>query len=589
MKKSITKYIIILSLLVAGIFVMLGIIYLQSRSMTISIALTISASLLISILGFGIYLFRKLTLWQTKDVVCKSEQFYKSIIDMAPDGIITINDQGQVESFSNAAEKIFGYRAEEMIGKNVKCLMPDPVRAKHDYYLLRHRQTGESYFIGGGPREVLCQRCDGSTFPGGLTINEMTLENGQLRYIGIIRDITLRKQRDEAIYEIDKRFALIVNGIHDGIWDWDLTTGKIYFSPRWKNMLGYEEDQIEDNFLALQDLIHADDLGVALDAWLSCVDGHSNTFSVEYRLKNKQGEYRWILSRGLSQMNAQGNPVRMAGSHTDITQRKRDYNELREMTVELEAKAESLGRINAELDQFAYITSHDLKAPLRAIANLSQWIEEDLQQVMTDDTRNQMKLLRGRVDRMEGLINGILSYSRIGRVDMELETVDTGKLLQEILEGLAPPEDFRIDIPDNMPIIKTARVPLFQIFSNLLSNAIKYHHRADGHIEVSFSEFPEITGYEFCISDDGPGIAPEYHEKVFQIFQTLQARDTVESTGVGLTLVKKIIEQLGGKIKLESKEGEGARFIFSLPKSARIVDEDTQESRPNYDAKLKVS
>ncbi len=240
---------------------------------------------------------------------------------------------------------------------------------------------------------------------------------------------------------------------------------------------------------------------------------------------------------------------------------------VQQRTAELANKATALERINQELDQFAYVVSHDLKAPLRAIANLSEWIEEDITDSLTDDTRKQMTLLRGRVARMGDLIHGILQYSRVGRIDNDIESVDVNELLQEVIAGLAVPEGFVIDIAPDMPVFETARIPLSQVFANLLSNAIKYHHQPEqGHVKV---DVREVDGefYAFSVRDDGPGIDPKYHEKVFGIFQTLNARDDVESTGVGLSIVKKIVETQGGKIILESTEGEGSTFRFTVPKT----------------------
>ncbi len=241
---------------------------------------------------------------------------------------------------------------------------------------------------------------------------------------------------------------------------------------------------------------------------------------------------------------------------------------VQERTTELAEKAQELERSNHELSQFAYVTSHDLKAPLRAIANLSQWIEEDLEECLTSETRKQMVLLRGRVHRMEALIEGILEYSRVGRVSVDVTEVDIGALLLETVETLAPPKTFRVDIDPGMPVLNAARVRLSQVFANLIGNAIKYRERDDGHIQVSVNDAGDF--YRFSIIDDGPGIPKAFHDKVFQIFQTLQARDTIESTGVGLTLVKKIVEEQGGSIELESSEGQGATFHFSWPKQPVI-------------------
>jgi len=252
---------------------------------------------------------------------------------------------------------------------------------------------------------------------------------------------------------------------------------------------------------------------------------------------------------------------------------------VRERTAELTDKATALERINQELDQFAYVVSHDLKAPLRAIANLSEWIEEDIAENLTDDTRKQMTLLRGRVARMGDLIHGILQYSRVGRIDNEIESVDVNELLQEIIAGLAVPEGFVINIAPDMPVFETARIPLSQVFANLLSNAIKYHHQpGHGHVQISVRQEADNKFYEFSVRDDGPGIAPEYHEKVFGIFQTLNARDKVESTGVGLSIVKKIIETRGGEITLESAEGEGSTFRFTVPKTINTASRHEHSS-----------
>ena len=224
----------------------------------------------------------------------------------------------------------------------------------------------------------------------------------------------------------------------------------------------------------------------------------------------------------------------------------------------------ALSRSNAELDQFAYVASHDLKAPLRGIANLSQWIEEDLADSMTDETREQMKLLRGRVHRLEGLIDGILRYSRAGRVKEKVELVDTGKLVAELYELLAPPPTVSFTASAPMPVFQTERMPLQQVFQNLMGNALKYGRRDD--LAISVAAEPEGAFWHFSVTDNGPGISPEYHERIWGIFQTLEARDRVEGTGIGLSVVRKYVEAQGGKAWVESRLGEGASFHFTWPR-----------------------
>ncbi|MBT8127055.1 MAG: GHKL domain-containing protein [Gammaproteobacteria bacterium] len=216
-----------------------------------------------------------------------------------------------------------------------------------------------------------------------------------------------------------------------------------------------------------------------------------------------------------------------------------------------------------ELEQFAYVTSHDLKAPLRGIANLASWLEEDLREKLTEATREQLELLRDRVQRMNALIEGLLEYSRIGKAAHTLESVDTSELLAEVIDSLSPPDGFVVDVAANMPTLYTDRLHLYQVFSNLIGNSIKHCKDMRGHAEVAVHNRDEY--YEFEISDDGPGIAPEYHDKIFMMFQTLEAKDYGNNTGIGLALVKKLVQEHGGTITLDSTEGKGATFRFSWP------------------------
>ncbi|HWR07161.1 sensor histidine kinase [Sporomusa sp.] len=239
-------------------------------------------------------------------------------------------------------------------------------------------------------------------------------------------------------------------------------------------------------------------------------------------------------------------------------------NELRRKQGQLAKYMRILERSNRELDQFAYVVSHDLKAPLRAIANLSQWLEEDLGGNLEAETKHKMELLRGRVHRMENLIEGILEYSRIGRIKAATEPVKISELIAEVTEDLEPPDGFHLLVGADMPEINTDRVRLKQIFANLIGNAMKHNTRPDGQVVITVTDSGELL--EFSVSDNGPGIAPDYHHKIFEMFQTLQPRDTLESTGVGLALVKKIVEGQGGSVRVISSEAQGANFIFTWPK-----------------------
>jgi light-regulated signal transduction histidine kinase (bacteriophytochrome) len=234
------------------------------------------------------------------------------------------------------------------------------------------------------------------------------------------------------------------------------------------------------------------------------------------------------------------------------------------MSKILNENISELERKNKELDRFAYVVSHDLKAPLRGIENTSSWIEEDYGDQLPGKVKEYLSMIKGRIYRMENLIDGILALSRIGKEKKPLETVDVGLMLQEIVEMLSPGSGIHIKIQPDMPVLTTEKIPLQQIFTNLISNAVKYHHRKDGSITITHTDIGKY--YEFSVTDDGPGIEPQYHEKIFIIFQTLKERDAFESTGVGLAIAKKILDDKKCEIKVTSDVGKGATFSFTWPK-----------------------
>jgi PAS domain S-box-containing protein len=246
---------------------------------------------------------------------------------------------------------------------------------------------------------------------------------------------------------------------------------------------------------------------------------------------------------------------------TEIVEARRAADAKRE---EIDRMAQDVARVNRELDQFAYVASHDLKAPLRGIASLAQWIEEDLGRKVDPQSRKHLELLQVRVHRMEALIEGILKYSRAGRIRDRQELVNVGDLLNESIELLDPPPDASIIVGSGMPAIQTERAALQQVFMNLIGNAITHSRRKDPYIWIDVGEDGDF--YKFSVGDDGPGIAPEFHDKIWEAFQTLEPRDKVEGTGIGLALVRKHVVARGGRAWVESGQGEGATFYFLWPK-----------------------
>jgi signal transduction histidine kinase len=250
-----------------------------------------------------------------------------------------------------------------------------------------------------------------------------------------------------------------------------------------------------------------------------------------------------------------------------ITEQK---DELELKNMQLGHYTKNLERKNSELDKFASIVSHDLKAPLRAIGNLTDWIEEDAGESLSGEVLTNFNHIKQRVKRMEDLINAILDYSRADRRVIQDEEVDVKQLVQESFDFIGSPKHVDLKINSILPELHADRTRLNQVFSNLFSNAVRYSDKSNVIIQVSAARHGD--DWLFSVKDNGPGIDPKYHDKVFVIFQTLQRRDDYESTGVGLAIVKKIIEDQGGKVWVESMPGQGADFKFIWPSRRKSAE-----------------
>lgn len=280
------------------------------------------------------------------------------------------------------------------------------------------------------------------------------------------------------------------------------------------------------------------------------------------------------LSRGdeIGRLAMSAEKYRDANAKTNRLLKKSETlaKSLRARETQLEANTLELTNSNDQLDNFAYIASHDLRSPLRAIDNLADWIIEDCEEILPETSKGHLAKLKLRISRMEALLSDLLKYSKVGKVNQNAELIDVRELVKEVISMADHPPSFEFDTPAEPLQLETYALPLKQVLLNLVTNAIKYNDKDIGSISVSYAN-TDRDFVEFSIKDNGPGIDSEFHKKIFQMFQTLNPRDVYEGSGMGLAFVKKIIEDLGGNIEVASELGEGATFSFTWPKNIIVV------------------
>jgi len=335
-----------------------------------------------------------------------------------------------------------------------------------------------------------------------------------------------------------------------------------FFNKKMIEYTGYADEELK--LKPFFEIIHPEDRILAISNYRRRIQHEDVPNFNSYRFIASNDEVKWMKVNSVV-IEWEGETATL-NFMSDVTEQK--LAEIKQKSL-----VDKLERVNAELKDFAYIVSHDLKAPLRAISSLANWISTDYADNFDEDGKEQMSLLISRVKRMHNLIVGILEYSRVGRIKEEIVNIDLDELVGEAIDIISPPDHIKIEIEGELPEIQFERTRIDQVFQNLISNAVKFNNKEEGKIAISCES--QGSNWKFKVSDNGPGVEKRHYDSIFKIFQTLQPRDEFESTGVGLTLIKKIIEQYDGKIWIDSVVGEGTTFFFTIPKEIELekIDE----------------
>jgi len=477
-------------------------------------------------------------------------------MNMVMDGLIIIDNKSLIQAFNPAAERIFGHRPEEAIGQNLKVLMAQPFHGEDDSYLTSYLAAADTQVTGVG-QEVYGKRRDSSVFPMELGINEMEIA-GERMFVAAIRDVSEHREAERHAQEDAARMLAVMNTVLDGLLTIDHEGSIQTFNPASARIFGYQpEEVIGQNVKLLMPQPDRDNHDRYLSSYLSTGTTKMIGGNREVRARHKNGSI-FPIELSINEMNVVGKRLFVATAR-DITERKK----AEQATLQY---IESLSRSNQELDDFAYIASHDLKEPLRGLSNNARFLKEDFDDVIGEVGARRLARITYLCERMERLVDDLLYFSRLGRQDLAMQPTDLNLVINDIrrmMDAALEEAHAKIIIANPLPVITCDLPRMTEAFRNLITNAVKYNDKPEKCIEIGCTE---RDGRQiFHVRDNGIGIPAQFHKDIFRIFKRLNEEDDkVKGTGVGLTFVKKIIERHGGEIWVESEAGSGATFYFYI-------------------------
>jgi PAS domain S-box-containing protein len=397
------------------------------------------------------------------------------------------------------------------------------------------------------------------TFRNFLTrVQPMKDSQGRLvQWFGTTTDVDQLKRVEQSLRVTQARLESTLEASSVGTWTWDIASDCLIADEFTARMFSIAAGAAAKGLpaAAYLQVVHEEDRAHVADSLESAIQ-RCGAYDIEYRVRQSDGTFRWVQARGRVESDGLGHATYFHGAVIDITDRKLSELSLRDNNRRLE-------RSNRDLEDFAYIASHDLKTPLSGIKSAALWLEEDLRD-LSDESQKLLGLMRSRINRMERLLDDLLTYSRVGRAETATSENNLADIFASIIEVLNPPAHIQVRVEGELSVVVSASAQLEQVLRNLINNAIKHHDKQNGKVVLSAKRAGKFV--EFVVRDDGPGILPQFHDKIFQLFQTLKRRDEVEGSGMGLALVKKLVEQQDSCITVHSQgNGTGAEFRFLWP------------------------
>lgn len=477
------------------------------------------------------------------------------IMDRIGDSFFALDNEWNITYFNRTAEEMSGMSKGDVIGKNFWEVFPgSPETLAYKKY---HEAVDTGLVVQFEDYYPPINRWfDVTAYPS---------ESGISVYA---KDVTIKKSAEEDIRMSNERFEKVAEATNDAIWDWDVVNSTLHWGKGYYSLFGYDEDKTSPTLESWTDNLHPDDRDRTIDSIQEAQENPKNVhWQCEYQYKKNDGSYAYVVDRGTIIRNPKGDPIRMVGAMTDITARIEYEKSLEDLNKKLARHTKDLEATNKELEQFAYVASHDLQEPLRTITSFLTRLSKKYEGQL--DQKGQEFILQA-VDgatRMRQTILDLLEYSRVGRVSEDAVDIDLNELIEEVclLHGNVIFEKSAEIIKDDLGVIKGIKTPLLQIFQNLIGNALKYV--PDGvspKVEISIKDLKKH--HLFAVKDNGIGIEKNFFNKIFVIFQRLHSKKEYSGTGLGLAIVKKTIDHLHGEIWVESEVGKGSCFYFKIPK-----------------------
>ena len=485
------------------------------------------------------------------------------VVQSSHDAIIATGPRGEITAWNAGATELYGYEPGELIGRSLEILMPDEHRPE-DARLLSRALAGRRL----EDHETEHRRKDGSVVPVSLTVSPM--RDARRAIVGasvIVRDRTERKRAEEALREVQEAFRRAFEDAPIGMALFGVGATErarlLQVNHSLCQITGYAAQELEA--ITLDQITHPYDLDEELPLLERLLSGEIPNYQLEKRFLRSDGSTVWVLYNASTVHDSSGRLLYGIAQVQDITRRKNSEDRLASVAAELERRATELERSNSDLQEFAYVASHDLSEPLRMVSSYVQLLARRYGGQLDSDADEFIAFAVDGVNRMQRLIDDLLAYSRAGTQEYRIAPVDCEELVRDTLAGMQTTvgESGATIVVSDLPTVRADEGQLRQLFQNLIGNGIKFRAEDPPRVEVSAER--EEGSWRFSVEDNGIGIDPRHAERIFTVFKRLHTRDKYPGSGVGLSICKRLVERHGGRIWVEQSELGGSRFCFTIP------------------------